>query len=336
MIGCTVIRVLLTALALLALSRVASATDDKSAGKELIDKARRVSDIRADGAPAFRMEGTFKITPRNGGERTEGTYTEVWVSNRKWRREVQTSSFHRIAIRSNAARWLADAGTDRPEPALHAPLTLLFRNGVPDPEVSGTSERQLNSAKVPCVESGLRWNKNTDCMDPDTGAFLLRETSFDAFNGGSSAVRHSCVYSEYEKFGDKIFPKFVRCSNSPGEDIELTVTKLIVESSPEQALFVRPPSAIETMDCERTTPPQVVSNPDPEYPAHHKETATVVLSTVVGENGSPKDLQVVRSAGNDFDQAAMNAARRWRFKPSTCDGTAIPARIDIEISFRMF
>jgi TonB family protein len=46
-------------------------------------------------------------------------------------------------------------------------------------------------------------------------------------------------------------------------------------------------------------------------------------------------LQVVRSAGPDFDQAALNAARQWRFKPPTCDGTPIQARINIEIVFNM-
>jgi TonB family protein len=324
------------ALALIALSGIASGTDNKSAGKELIDRGRKLSDIRVDGAPAFHLEGTFEITPKDGGEKTRGTLSEIWLSNRQWRREVQTVDFHRIQIRHNAARWLADSGSNHPEPALYGPLTLLFQSDVPDLEVSDISERQLNSGKVTCVESGLGWTKDTDCIDPDTGAFLRRDESFDAFDGGRNAVRHSCLYSNYEKFGDRIFPKRVRCTSDPGADIELTVTKLVVESSSDPSLFVRPPGAIEKFACEKTTPPKAISSPAPQYPPHQKGRATVMVSTLVGEDGIPKDLQVVRSAGHDFDQAALNAARQWRFKPPTCDSSPIQARINIEIVFNLY
>jgi TonB family protein len=278
---------------------------------------------------------TFEITPKDGGEKTRGTLSEIWLSNRQWRREVQTSDFHRIQIRHNAARWLADSGSNHPEPALYGPLTLLFQSGVPDLEVTDISERQSNSRKITCVESGSGWTKSTDCIDPDTGAFLRRDMSFDAFDGGLHPARHSCLYSNYEKFGDKIFPKLVRCTNDPEGDIELTITKLVAESSTDPSLFARPPGTIEKLACEKTTPPKAISTPDPQYPPHQKGRATVMVSTLVGEDGNPKDLQVVRSAGPDFDQAALNAARQWRFKPPTCDGTPIQARINIEIVFNM-
>lgn len=323
-------------LALVALSSIASGTDNKSAGKELINRAQNLSDIRVDGSTAFRLEGNFEIIPKGGGEKATGTISEIWVSSRQWRREVQTSNFHRIEIRHNAASWLADSGSNPPEPALYGPLTLVFPTGAPDLEDSGISERQSNTAKAVCVEYGSRWTKNSDCIDPATGTFLQRDAEFDAFNGGSSAVRHSCLYSRYEKFADKVFPRFVRCTNYPEGDIELTIAKLVAESYTDPSLFVRPSGAIEKLACEKTTPPKAISAPDPQYPAHQKGSATVTVSALVGQDGVPRDLQVVRSAGNDFDQAALNAARKWRFKPYACDGTPMQTQINIDISFKRF
>lgn len=322
------------ALVLVVVSSIASATDSKSTGQELIDKAQNLSDIRADGATAFRLEGTFEISPKDGVEKIKGHLSEIWVSKRQWRREVQTLDFHRIEIRLYAARWLANSGSNPPEPALYGPLTLVFASRVRDLKVTDVSERQLNSRTITCVEAGLGWTKSTDCIDPDTGSFLQRDVSFDAFTAGSNPVRHSCFYSRYEKFGDRIFPRVVRCSNDPGAEIELTITKLVAESLVDPSLFARPPGATEELVCEKRMPPKAISSPAPQYPAHQKGDAIVTISTSVGIDGTPGDLQVVQSAGGDFDRAALNAARRWRFQPSTCDGTPIQMRINIEISFR--
>src|ERR1019366_6517540 len=75
---------------LIVLTQISAAKDDKKTGKELIHKARELSDIRAENAPGFRMEGSFRVIPKNGGNEVEGTYTEIWVSKTRWRREVQT------------------------------------------------------------------------------------------------------------------------------------------------------------------------------------------------------------------------------------------------------
>ena len=45
----------------------------------LIEHAKQLSDIRAEGAPAFRLRLDFKAIKRDGSV-LAGTYTEVWVS----------------------------------------------------------------------------------------------------------------------------------------------------------------------------------------------------------------------------------------------------------------
>ena len=43
-------------------------------------------------------------------------------------------------------------------------------------------------------------------------------------------------------------------------------------------------------------------------------------------------LKVARSAGKEFDDEAVKAVNRWRFRPATCDGTPITAHVDVEVS----
>lgn len=315
------------------LSVAALAKTDKDAGKALFDDARRRSDIRAESAPAFRMEANFRITPKNAGKEINGRYTEIWFLHSKWRREIEAGSFHRIEIGAAPKKWFLDSGEDRPEPAFYGPLVLLFsRNSTLN--ITGISDRQPGGVNATCVESKTQWSKDIDCVDPKAGVFLLRETLLGT---GFNPVHHSCVYGNYEMFGEHLFPRTVRCNNSPGNDIELTITKLEVAPSTEEGLFTKPEGAIETADCQgRATPPHVDYSPDPLYPEHHKEIQTVVLWLIVDTDGTPKDVRVARTAGNDFDRPAVEVVRRWRFKPSTCDGVPVPVQINVEITFRKF
>ena len=324
----TQIRLLIT---LVMLVGIAFAESDKASVERMFQSARQMSDIRANGAPSFRLEGNLRIIPKAPGQETTGRYTEIWLSQTKWRREVETSSFHRVEIGGANRKWLVDTGTGGPDTVFHSDLTLLFSPA--NPKITGIAERKLDETAATCVKSRTGWSKNVDCLDDQTGFFLLREERRTEGNGG----HHSCVYRNYQKFADRWFPRTIRCTNDPGDDIELTISKLSAEASVEESLFSKPEGAIETANClGRAMRPEAIHSPDPKYPDHHKENSTVVLWTIVGVDGKPQDLRVARSGGEDFDQPALDIVRQWRFKPSTCDGAPVPEQINIEIAFRKF
>jgi TonB family protein len=320
---------------LLLLAGASYRANDKAAGKELLEKARKVSDIRAEGAATFRMEGTFRISSKKGEKEIEGRYTEIWVSKTKWRREAQTGSSHNVEIGAPGKKWLADSGTERLSPALSPRLTLfpeLFSRDAP--EVTRVSDRQIDSLKMTCIESKSQWSKGIDCVDPGNNVLLVHETSS---RSNWTASHHSCIYREYEKFGDHLFPRSVRCVNDPGDDVELTISKLAAEASPEEGLFTKPQGASEIGNCRGVVKaPHAEYSPDPNYPDRHKENMTVVMWTIIGVDGNPQALRVVGSGGKDFDQPALEAVRKWRFKPATCDGLPVAVQINVEVTFRKF
>ena len=60
-----------------------------------------------------------------------------------------------------------------------------------------------------------------------------------------------------------------------------------------------------------------------------------MLSIVVDENGVPQEIMVVRSIGLGLDQKAIEAVKKWRFKPGVKDGKAVPVLANIEVNFRL-
>lgn len=85
-------------------------------------------------------------------------------------------------------------------------------------------------------------------------------------------------------------------------------------------------------------PPRVIYSPDPEYSKEAKEAkfqGTCVLSLIVGADGNPHDIKVVKSLGKGLDEKAIEAIKAWKFEPGTKDGAPVATQINIEVSFRL-
>jgi TonB family protein len=86
------------------------------------------------------------------------------------------------------------------------------------------------------------------------------------------------------------------------------------------------------------SPPSVLSKVDPEY-SHSarlgKVHGPVLLSIVVGADGQPHDIRVVRSLEPGLDANAIAAVRKWRFRPGKKAGAAVDVKATIEVNFRL-
>ncbi|MDN3566636.1 energy transducer TonB, partial [Paeniroseomonas aquatica] len=90
------------------------------------------------------------------------------------------------------------------------------------------------------------------------------------------------------------------------------------------------------------TPPGIadgIRNPDPEYPAASQargEQGVVTVLLHITATGSVEEVEVVRTSGYAaLDEAARRAVQRWRFRPATRGGLAIPGTIRTAIHFRL-
>lgn len=84
--------------------------------------------------------------------------------------------------------------------------------------------------------------------------------------------------------------------------------------------------------------PEVISSVPPQYPAELRKArvaGAVTLVFVLDEAGGVQDLRVENSTRAEFERPALDAVRRWKFKPGMKDGEAVRTYMRLPIRFRV-
>jgi TonB family protein len=90
--------------------------------------------------------------------------------------------------------------------------------------------------------------------------------------------------------------------------------------------------------CDEITHPVVLEKINPRYPPEAREekvTGTVVVETVITEEGLVDAIAVVQSDDDRFSDAAVAAIKQWRFEPARCDGTPVAVYYNLTVRFRL-
>ncbi|MEM1032658.1 MAG: TonB-dependent receptor [Myxococcota bacterium] len=88
----------------------------------------------------------------------------------------------------------------------------------------------------------------------------------------------------------------------------------------------------------KLTPPELITFVEANYPPRRRaagEEGTVELELDIDADGRVRDARVVTTAGDDFDTAALAAARRFIFAPARRFGDPIPSRIRYRYNFSL-
>jgi periplasmic protein TonB len=68
-----------------------------------------------------------------------------------------------------------------------------------------------------------------------------------------------------------------------------------------------------------------------------KYQGVCLISMIVDANGMPQNPRVLRPLGMGLDEKALEAVRKYRFKPAMKDGkTPVPVMITVEVNFRLY
>jgi protein TonB len=84
--------------------------------------------------------------------------------------------------------------------------------------------------------------------------------------------------------------------------------------------------------------PRPLTTPDPDYTEQARQAklqGMCVLGLIVGADGKPRDIHVIRKLGMGLDEKAVIAVSQWTFTPATKDGTAVPVQISVQVSFKL-
>jgi len=85
-------------------------------------------------------------------------------------------------------------------------------------------------------------------------------------------------------------------------------------------------------------PPTLVHRVEPTYPptaVSARLQGIVILEAVVDEEGTVKDVKVLRSVNPLLDREALAAVRQWRYSPVVLNGTPVPFVLSVSLSFSL-
>jgi TonB family protein len=301
--------------------------------ESMMDRARHLSDIHSDGAPSFRLKATFSFVGRDL-ETVQGTYTEVWISNKQWYRETVAGASRRVEVGGPTRLWRVDTGDSMPEEATRLPRVLKAVPTLPgnlDFEAISTNTFQHREVECALTKPDVQQLKHAFCFDKGSG--LMVEDIHPELRP-RNAVGYSCMYGEFLKFSEHRFPREMICFEDKHRNLEVKVVDISPELTPDPALFVPPQDALELGNCNgATVQPRSESTVVPRMPLGTTDQhISVRLSLVIDTKGKPQSVKAIRSARN-FGRAAIDAVRDWRFRPATCDGEPMPFQLYIEVNF---
>ena len=82
-----------------------------------------------------------------------------------------------------------------------------------------------------------------------------------------------------------------------------------------------------------TKAPKLVHFVQAEFPRGEKGSSTVILAITIDADGKVREVGIVRSGGRAFDDAAVQAARRFAFEPAEVNGRPAAVKIRYAYSF---
>ena len=84
--------------------------------------------------------------------------------------------------------------------------------------------------------------------------------------------------------------------------------------------------------------PVLVNRVQPAYPEEARKNGVqgnVILSAVVDEKGAVSKVEAVESPDPSLTQAAIEAVRKWTYKPATLKGKPVKVLMTVTVSFKL-
>jgi protein TonB len=78
---------------------------------------------------------------------------------------------------------------------------------------------------------------------------------------------------------------------------------------------------------------------EPEFSEEARKAkfmGVVTVNLVVGANGLPQNVHVVRGVGMGLDEKAVDAVKLYRFTPAKEAGKPVAVEMNVEVNFQIF
>jgi protein TonB len=99
--------------------------------------------------------------------------------------------------------------------------------------------------------------------------------------------------------------------------------------------------AVDAVDVNEAfdTAPEAITMVEPEYPDEARRegvSGKTAVEVEVSATGTVDAARVLESSGDErLDKAAVEAVRKWTFRPALKDGEAVPAKVVVPVQFAL-
>src|SRR6266851_3636524 len=231
----------------------------------LIERAKQLSDIRANGSPAFVLKGDFTIL-RDPDHPITGSYTEIWASSFLLRIEISAGDFHSTKVINDKKRWELSNASQTPKDIGTEASRIAYQIGHISLDSRGTAkiiDRSTGPWTLRCIvghDDGFGGQQEL-CFDKSGGQFVAQSIPFISQRG---ELVSRCAFTDFQKFGDKLFPKSIRCLEGEKQILDARVVQLTFQEPTDRSIFAALPGAKEFPNCPvQLKNPEAIDSPGP-------------------------------------------------------------------------
>ncbi len=124
----------------------------------------------------------------------------------------------------------------------------------------------------------------------------------------------------------------------PQEDMDFVTDQDLVTGIPEAPPPAEPEGPVRFVVGGNITEPKKISAPAPRYPEAARRAriqGAVILELTIGKDGSVKNVKVLRGLRLGCTDAAVEAVKKWKFKPSTLNGKPVEVIYVLTVKFSL-
>jgi protein TonB len=84
--------------------------------------------------------------------------------------------------------------------------------------------------------------------------------------------------------------------------------------------------------------PTVINRVEPVYPEVARKariSGIVIVECIIDKSGNVTNVQVLKPLPFGLDQAAVDAVRRWKFRPGTLNGQPVDVIFNLTVNFKL-
>ncbi len=323
-----------------------AAEDEQQKGIALIARAQSLEKLLASDTGPFHLRAHVTLLGMVGGN-SEGEYLLFAASPGRWFEQTRFPGYSELSGLYDGQRWRKRNVVDKPfrfhelaqmlSPAYHLELPV-------DAQIGKLAQKEVAGTKVVCIEASptaALWQRDRAGMAAISPVEIRRDTAvtlcFEADSGRlrSATYENDLPRFEYEgqvTFGNKVFPKVLRCYEGKNLVVEATVEEIAEEEVQDPAGFAPPAGADAWTYCANPDPPQlrVKKQPNPRILAYgraHRQYGTVYCLAEVGTDGRIHDFTWLRFVAGGPAAAVKEAVQEWVYTPATCGGAPVPVTI---------